>query len=254
MLLFHALNHYFDEGFTYIELGDGDELWENADFSKIRYAHSHIFWNIQRFYEEDRFHMIFGNHDIEKSVGGFVEDHMSSFIDQKEREDGSEEKRLLPGLEVHEGIRLRFANLKKELFLIHGHQGDFINDKGWRIGRLFVRYFFRYLQLWGIRDPTRAALNYKKRNKVEEEIENWVIQNDQPLVAGHTHRPRFPAKDKPPFFNDGSCVHPRCITGIEIGDRKISLIKWWNTVDDRGNLRVASKVLDGPRDLSDVLG
>ena len=29
-----------------------------------------------------------------------------------------------------------------------------------------------------------------------------------------------------PFFNDGSCVHPRSITGIEIENGEISLIKW----------------------------
>ena len=31
----HALNHYFKNGFTYCELGDGDELWENLDFKSI---------------------------------------------------------------------------------------------------------------------------------------------------------------------------------------------------------------------------
>ena len=29
-----ALKHYLKEGFTYIELGDGDELWENKDFER----------------------------------------------------------------------------------------------------------------------------------------------------------------------------------------------------------------------------
>ena len=28
-LYFAALRYYYREGFTYIELGDGDELWEN---------------------------------------------------------------------------------------------------------------------------------------------------------------------------------------------------------------------------------
>ncbi len=28
-LYFTALSHYFNHGFSYIELGDGDELWEN---------------------------------------------------------------------------------------------------------------------------------------------------------------------------------------------------------------------------------
>lgn len=28
-LCFHALQYYYDRGFTYVEIGDGDELWEN---------------------------------------------------------------------------------------------------------------------------------------------------------------------------------------------------------------------------------
>ena len=30
-----------------------------------------------------------------------------------------------------------------------------------------------------------------------------------------------------PLFNDGSCVHPRSITGIEIQNGSIALVKWW---------------------------
>ena len=46
------------------------------------------------------------------------------------------------------------------------------------------------------------------------------------LIAGHTHRPVFPDNEAPPYFNDGSCVHPRCITGIEIQNGEVILIKW----------------------------
>jgi predicted phosphodiesterase len=253
MLLFHALNHYFDRGFTYIELGDGDELWENADFSTIRRAHSHIFWQIQRFHNENRFHMIFGNHDIEKSLNGFAERHLSSYYDEKERDAEDREKEFLPGVKIHEGIRLRFDGLERDLFLVHGHQGDFLNDKGWRIGRWGVRHIWRHLQLLGIADPTRAAVNYRKRVRVETKIKKWIDENNQPLVAGHTHRPRFPYPGDSPFFNDGSCVHPRCITGIEITGGSISLIKWWTTVDDHGMLQVAREVLEGPRGLREFL-
>ena len=28
-IYFHALKHYYAEGFSYAEIGDGDELWEN---------------------------------------------------------------------------------------------------------------------------------------------------------------------------------------------------------------------------------
>ncbi len=44
-LYFTALKHYYDCGFTYIELGDGDELWENR---KMRKAVSHqVFLDMQ---------------------------------------------------------------------------------------------------------------------------------------------------------------------------------------------------------------
>ena len=33
-LFFHALERYYAEGFTYIELGDVDELWENRAWGK----------------------------------------------------------------------------------------------------------------------------------------------------------------------------------------------------------------------------
>ncbi|MBU0497405.1 MAG: serine/threonine protein phosphatase, partial [Candidatus Thermoplasmatota archaeon] len=60
-LFFHALNYYFDQGFTYVELGDGDELWENKNFSEIREAHSHVFWLLHKFYDAKRFYLLFGN-------------------------------------------------------------------------------------------------------------------------------------------------------------------------------------------------
>ena len=32
---FHALKHYYQNNFTYCELGDGDELWENVSFKSL---------------------------------------------------------------------------------------------------------------------------------------------------------------------------------------------------------------------------
>lgn len=41
---FGALEYYFHGGFTYIELGDGDELWENRRLKTIAEVHDDIFW------------------------------------------------------------------------------------------------------------------------------------------------------------------------------------------------------------------
>ena len=62
----------------------------------------------------------------------------------------------------------------------------------------------------------------------------------------------FPEPGRPLYFNIGSCVHPRCITGIEIHDGEIELVKWWVRPDDEsGVLRVARETKVGPRRLRD---
>ena len=59
-IYFHALNHYYREGFTYIELGDGDELWENISFDSIFEAHKNVYQLLRRFHLEKRLHMMLG--------------------------------------------------------------------------------------------------------------------------------------------------------------------------------------------------
>jgi len=48
----HALNHYYKENFQYIELGDGDELWENIFFKTIFEANKNIFLVLQKFFNQ----------------------------------------------------------------------------------------------------------------------------------------------------------------------------------------------------------
>ncbi len=48
-LYFAALKHYYREGYTYIELGDGDELWENRDMEQIKEIHNDVFWLLSLF-------------------------------------------------------------------------------------------------------------------------------------------------------------------------------------------------------------
>ena len=105
----------------------------------------------------------------------------------------------------------------------------------------------------GIKDPTSPAQNFKKRREVEQKIIGWIkANNNQMLICGHTHRPMFPKVGGPLYFNIGSCVHPRCITGIEIHDGKIELVKWWVRPDDEsGVLCVTKETKVGPKRLRD---
>ena len=52
------------------------------------------------------------------------------------------------------------------------------------------------------------------------------------------------------WLNDGSCVHPRAITGIEIESGQIALIKWHVGVATDGGMRITRTVLEGPQPLT----
>jgi len=243
-IYFHALNHYFDRGYTYIEAGDGEEMWENRNFEDIRSAHDNIYWRLSEFYRNDRLILLWGNHNREWYSDGSVKQHLHRYYDEREQT----EKDLFQGVSVHEGIRLYHRETDTTFFITHGHQGDLLNDRLWWVGRFFVRRFWKPFQMFGFRDPTRPAKNFKKRENLEDKIVEWTMRNKQPIIVGHTHRPRFPDKDSKYYFNTGCCVHPRCITGLEITDGAISLVKWLVDVHTGADssLFINKVVLEGP--------
>ncbi|MDR7855032.1 metallophosphoesterase [Tissierella sp.] len=243
-VFFAALNHYYQKNYTYIELGDGDELWELPDFKEIIRNHNDVFWLMSKFYEDKRFYMLFGNHDIVKKDKRFIEENLY-YYNERIHKDIS----LFKDIQVHEGLILNYKDYKSKIFLVHGHQVEFLNYDIWPIARLLVRHIWRPLELYGINDVTRTANNYKKRHKLATKLIQWVKSNKHILIAGHNHRPYFPEVGDLPYFNDGSCVHPRCITGIEIVEGNIMLIKWSVKVNEKGLLYIGKDILAGPRKL-----
>ncbi len=247
-IYFHALKHYFNDGFEYFELGDGDELWENIRFESIFQAHKNVFKLLKQFHLQKRLHMIWGNHDMVYKNPAYVEKHLFKYFEQVE----DCEKELFEGIQYHEGIVLKHTQTQQELFLTHGHQADWWNYSFWRVGRFLVRVLWKPLQVWGIADPTSPAKNYLELKKVERRIKKWILEKNLLItIVGHTHRPRFPEPGEIPLFNDGSCVHPRSITGIEIENGNITLIKWQISSKDDGTLQIVRRVLEGPQKLAD---
>lgn len=97
----------------------------------------------------------------------------------------------------------------------------------------------------GILDPTSAAKNYRVKNKCENRLNRWAKENRRILITGHTHRPALP--DVPAhYYNTGSCVHPRCITCIEIERMAMTLVKWSMTTRADSTLYVAREIIAGP--------
>ncbi|MFS4455085.1 serine/threonine protein phosphatase [Maribacter sp. 2304DJ31-5] len=249
-IYFHALTHYYNKGFAYCELGDGDELWENIYFESIFEAHKNVFKLLRQFHLENRLHMVWGNHDMVYKDKAYVDKHLSSYFEPIDDTD----KDLLEGIMYSEALLLKHTKTGQELFLTHGHQADWWNYNFWRWGRFLVRVLWKPLQVWGIADPTSPAKNYKELIKLERRIKRWILKNNLLItIVGHTHRPRFPEPGDIPFFNDGSCVHPRSITGIEIENGQISLIKWHIDTMVDGTLKVMRILLEGPQKLVDYI-
>lgn len=246
-LFFAALQYYNQRRYTYIELGDGDELWENRSLREIVRTHSNQFWLLSEFYREGRFYMLYGNHDRKKAQKGFCQRNCSS--DCCGPEGACTE--LFPGLQVQEAIRLQERGGRGEIFLVHGHQGDLLNDTLWILTRFLVRYVWRPLELIGCNDPTSAAKNYRKKERTQKRLADWAQRRETILAAGHTHRPSFPKPGEGYYFNDGSCVHPRCITALEITCGAISLVKWSEKVRPDSVIYVGRDVLEEPVRLAD---
>ena len=206
-------------------------------------------FNLMRlFYQENRLHRVVGNHDMVYRNKRFVEKNLYTYFNKI---TGKEEP-LFPQIEFTEGLLITHETSGQEIFMAHGHQAEWMNYVGWRFNRFMVRALWRQLQIFGIGDPTSPAKNYRELIKVERRTKRWIMENNNLFtITGHTHRPRFPEPGDIAYFNDGSCVHPRSITGLEIEDGAISLIKWHIATTKDGTLKVERILLEGPRKLVD---
>ncbi|MAO09392.1 MAG: serine/threonine protein phosphatase [Flavobacteriaceae bacterium] len=249
-IYFHALEYYYKEGFSYCELGDGDELWENLTFQSIFEAHQNVFELLRKFYAENRSYRLIGNHDMVYKNEKYVKKNLFSYFNKVTGKDDP----LFPEITFTEGLVLEHEKTGQEIFMLHGHQADWLNYHGWKFNRFLVRALWRPLQVFGIGDPTSPARNYKELIKVERRTKKWIVDNDNIFtITGHTHRPRFPEPGDIAYFNDGSCVHPRSITGLEIENGEISLVKWNISTTEDGTLKVVRLLLEGPQKLIDYI-
>lgn len=249
VLFLHALQHYYAHGYTYVEVGDGDELLKNRTFSDIHAAHLNIFDLLKGFHREGRLHLIYGNHDLARANPAVVAQELHWTTD----ETTGKREPFLPGIEVHEGLVFRHAETGGEFFVLHGHQADFWEIYLKNFVQFLVRRLWRPFQLLGIHDPTSASQNIQKRGKIEDVLTRWVTEQQHPLICGHTHRAVYPVNGHPAYFNTGGCTNPRWITGLEIDRGRMMLVRWRIQPTPDGVLRVARDILAGPRPLTDFI-
>jgi len=240
-LYYTALRHYDREGYTYIELGDGDDLWQERHMWEITAEYDHIFALLAKLYREGRFHMLYGNHDMIKRSGAWTQRNLYTYSPKPMGMPSP----LFPNMVVEESILLTHRPRGGKMLLLHGHQADFFNCRLWWLSRFLVRYIWQPLELVGFQNPFDNERNPRRRSRVEQILTCWGEKMDIRVVAGHTHRPIFPQHDGERYMNDGSCVHTRYITALEIAEGKICLVKWEVAVKEDGILYITKEPISG---------
>ena len=238
-----ALKYYLKNNYTYIEVGDGDELWKNKNFNEIAYFYDDIYKLFNKFKSKNDIYCIYGNHDFIKKQKNFIKKQEKS-LRKIGANYGKEFIKFINNNQYYAGINLLYKPLEEKILVTHGHQIDFCNNEIWKVNEFLVRYIWRFLNgVAGFKDPTRSAKSKTKRSRVDIKLQNWARDNCTMIICGHTHNSRFPDLYDPPYFNDGCCVYPVSITAIEIEKGKIKLVKWIIDAQDTGSLWVLEKLL-----------
>jgi predicted phosphodiesterase len=260
-----ALDHYNQNGFTFISLGDAEELWENR-LTPVKKKNKATFEKERNFLNRNAFTKVFGNHDLYWDNSPLAGINLKLIFDQK--------------ICAYEGVVLETMIHDKSLdiFLTHGHQGDLQSDGNW-FSKWFVSSVWAPFQAYLRINPNTPANNNTLKTDHNRIMYQWSsTHKNLILITGHTHQPVFKsfteleilydklarakdAKDEkliknlkmqitkrhikgdfaPDFtgyldtyFNSGCCCFDDGdITGIELESGYIRLIKW--EYDNVGN-------------------
>ena len=93
-----ALQYYYAKGFTYVELGDGDDMWEVKDYENIIEVHLEAFKQLKKFNNSGRLIMIYGNHDMVKKSPAVLEQYFYKYYNTITKQ----EEPMLDSLIVYE--------------------------------------------------------------------------------------------------------------------------------------------------------
>lgn len=186
-----ALGWYLEREFELCLLGDVEELWEN-DIDEVLPKYQAVMDLEAAFMRGPGLRRFYGNHDLDWRD----EAHVRTYLEPS-----------FPGIQVKEALRLRVLdgqNPLGEIFLVHGHQGTDLSDRGSWLSRLALRRVWRKVQASQGFLSTTPAESHELRHKHDQAMFRWAREHaigsppDQRsmVIAGHTHHPVLP--DNPP--------------------------------------------------------
>ncbi|MEO5684435.1 MAG: metallophosphoesterase [Chitinophagaceae bacterium] len=268
-----ALDYYYSNNYTFINLGDCEELWESTP-DKVMEVNKTVLESEARFLLQNRYYRIFGNHDLEWKYPFQQMLYLKPLFGDK--------------LKIDEGIELQTQHNNKtySIFLTHGHQGDKRSDGNpfsmWVVAAIWTP-IQRFLDI-NINVTSDSFELVDTHNII---MYDWSATQKQLIfISGHTHRPVFASLDHidllnhqlqeakiagdtavieeieaslvqyakeyegkkfvksmayPSYFNSGCCCFDDGdVSGIEIEGGYIRLVKWETAADGSS----AKKILE----------
>lgn len=266
-----ALQYYLDQSFHFISLGDEEELWENTVWP-VKAKNKESTALQRKFYKQQRYTKVYGNHDLFWNNDPFAGLHLQSMyrgavkIYEAVLLNIKNEDKVLPILLTHghQGDGQSDGNWFSAWFVsrIWAPLQSFLNlnpntpaaiDELKTVHNLFMYQWSEkehnpVLITGHTHQPVFASLThlerlYKKLDAAKQKNDTALIeklnkeikfkQNEYDYVVGNY------ATMKPYYFNTGCCCFvDGDITGIEIADGKIRLIKWGKEGSTPGKIQL----------------
>ena len=254
-----ALNYYLAQNFHFISLGDEEELWENTIWP-VKAKNKESIALQKKFYQEKRYTKVFGNHDIfwnnDPFAGLYLADmydknlriyeavllkikiadeELPVFLTHGHQGDGQSDGnpfsawfvgRIWAPLQTYLNLNLNVPAANNELKTAHNlfmyEWSKMENNPVLITGHTHQPVFASLTHLERLYKKLDGAKTKNDHTAIEALNKEIVFrQNEYDFVVGHY------GDIKPFYFNSGCCCFvDGDITGIEIADEMIRLIKW----------------------------
>ena len=155
-----AMHHYQNENFTYINLGDSEEFWENSLLGVLK-ANKKSFEAEKVFIKKKAFFKVYGNHDSLWRFDPLAPLYLKQAFGES--------------IPVYGAIVLRVKKADGDtldIFCTHGHQGDKQSDGNW-FSAWFVNYIWAPLQSFLRINPNSPSSNDTLKSQHNQYMYEW---------------------------------------------------------------------------------
>jgi len=253
-----ALDYYYQKNFYYITLGDSEELWENS-WASVKKHNTASFEKEKLFRDKNLFIKIFGNHDLYWDNDPLASFELEKLYGQKTRiyegavlQTKINEKVIQILLtHGHQGDAVSDGNVLSKWFIanVWAPLQSFLllNPNTPAYDHNLKTEHNRMMYEWSAQQPQTLLITghthqpifeslthlerlYRQLSQAKEKNDEARIKKLEEQIDMKRHEgesiPDFTAY-KPGYFNTGCCCFiDGDVTGIEVADNMIRLVKW----------------------------